>query len=307
MRDMFQFVNIKKVCEDRGLPYKVILDVIFGKRRLEKYNIDDKYIARIAAVVTYNKKTRLISKIQSTIILTTSDSVEKVICNDKGVIYAKKKYRVDIPSLPYYKDVKDEFQKMLNSKDYKDKYEKYILGGVDSVWNDFFDRMNQDVIDSQRKFPKYTFILHYLELQDIENLTGIKLSDYTDKVVAPRSARLYINFLIQENIRCIMTHIFVDDILPKEYKDAVTGAIDNLATYIDELEVTGSIVRLLTNEVFLKLDNKRELYTTDNEDNNYVADASDLKEYNIRLYNKFMKLREIQYNGIREAFSVVVN
>ena len=80
MRDVFNFINIKDVCKQRGLPYELILSIIFNKKRLERNDISiENHTARIVALVDYSKETRIVSKITYSIVLTPNENHGQII------------------------------------------------------------------------------------------------------------------------------------------------------------------------------------------------------------------------------------
>lgn len=311
MRDIFNFVNIKEVCEQRGLPYRLILEVIFGKKRLEDSFVDDiRHTARISALVEYNKSTKVISKVMYTIVITESDNYGKVVADKKGIIHAKPKYRVNIEDIPYYKDIYSYLNNMVKygHDKYAKEYEEYAAGGLEAIWDAFHEKMGRDVVKSQDKYPKYSFILHYLELPEVEELTKVKLSSYTNKKVLRNSVRVYLMYTIQEKLKSLNYIINVDNDIPHEYLDKLHEVLFDLPDYMDRLEINKNIVSLITNKIFLQLNDKKEVYTTTvNGGKTYIGDLDDLRRYDVRLYNKLKKLLEIQYNDIKEAFQIVGN
>ena len=314
MRDVFAFINIKELCENRELPYKVILQTTFGKRRLENANIDDSYTARIAAIVDYSKKTRKIYRITYGIVLTKEDGVGVVFTQLNKVFYGKRKYAVDISTIPYYKDIAKEFQKMVSrkgredAKDIKDKYVLYVAKGLEAVWDNFFEKINRDVIRSQSKLVKYSFMILYWELKDIEDLTGIKMSSYTKRKIPNDSVRAYIYFTIQENIQSISYHVVADDNVgvSDKFMDAVNESFNNLPTYLDTLESMTSVISVIK-DIFIQLDNKQDVYSVYLPDSNaYIADISNIRKLG-KVHTKLNKLIEILSNDVVDSFHVVGN
>ena len=314
MRDVFAFINIKELCENRLLPYKIILQTIFGKRRLENASIDDSFTARIAAIVDYNKKTHKIYRITYGIILTKEDNVGIVFTPSNKVFYGKRKYAVDISTIPYFKDIAKEFQKMIyrkgrdDAKDIEDKYVLYVARGLEAVWDNFFEKINKDVIKSQAKLVKYSFMILYWELKDIEDLTGVKMSSYTKKKIPNDSVRAYIYFTIQENIQSISYHIVADDNMgvSDKFMDAVNKSFDNLPLYLDTLESMTSVIDVIK-DIFVKLDNKQDVYNIFiPKSNAYIADISSIRKLG-RAYTKLNKLIEILSDDVYDAFHVVGN
>ena len=309
MRDVFNFIDIKDVCKQRGLPYELILSIIFNKKRLERNDISiENHTARIVALVDYSKDTRKVSKITYSIVLTPNENHGQIIADDKGVFHARTKYRVNIESLPYYKDLHSKITEIIKSDKCTDEYLKYADEGLEYIWDAFYDKMNGDVIKSQERYPKYAFILHHLELPELEGITGIKLSKYTDKVYPRNCARCYIMYTIQEKIKTLNYIINVDSDVPSAYLTYTNKALDNIPDYLDRLDINKNIVDLITNKVFLMLDDKKEVYTSTTTDGKtHVADMDDLRRWNVKLYNKLKKLLEIQYDNMIEAFRIVAN
>lgn len=309
MRDVFNFINIKDVCKQRGLPYELILSIIFNKKRLERNDISvENHTARIVALVDYSKETRRVSKITYSIVLTPNENHGQIIADDKGVFYARTKYRVNVESLPYYKDLHNKISEIIKNNKCTDEYLKYAGEGLEYIWDAFYDKMNEDVIKSQEKYPKYAFILHHLELPELEGITGIKLSKYTDRVYPRNCARCYIMYIIQEKIKTLNYIINVDSDVPSAYLTDTNKALDNIPDYLDRLDINKNIVDLITNKVFLMLDDKKEVYTSTTTDGKtHVADTDDLRRWNVKLYNKLKKLLEIQYDDMVEAFQIIAN
>ena len=315
MRDVFAFINIKELCENRELPYKIVLQTVFGKKRLESAGIDDSYTARIAAIVDYNKETSKIYRITYGIILTRDKDAGSVYAvTGNKVFYGKKKYKVDISSIPYFKDIRDEFQKMIyrkdkkNKKEIEDKYVQYVTRGLESIWDTFFEKVNKDVVSSQAKLVKYSFMILYWELKELEDLTGVKISKYTKKKIPNDSVRAYIYFTIQENIQSISYHIVADDNMgvPDKFMDAINKSFDNLPLYLDTLESMTSVINVIK-DIFVKLDNKQDVYNIFiPKSNAYIADISSIRKLG-RAYTKLNKLIEILSDDVYDAFHVVGN
>lgn len=308
MRDIFSIINIKDVCARRGLPYDVVLPLLFGKKRLENANLPlDEVTSRIAILVTYNKTDRKVKKIESTIVITLNKEAGKVLIYKGKLFQAKEKYRVPIDKLPYFKNLEYHISNVIQKKKTgKKACMEYLRNGAEIVWDDFVERMKSDLLKNQRKNVKYTMILHYFNRDDIAELTGLKLSDYYDGETDEDDAWILVCYTVQEKISYISFQVNCRDHIPRKFIEDVGASIEGLAEFIESLDITANITDLIKEVMFQNHTDRKFICPTFNKDaNQYIGDLLDVRSYNYTWYNKLDKLLGIQYDEILEAFKIV--
>ena len=308
MRDIFSIINIKDACRRRGLPYDVILPLLFGKKRLENLDLPmDEVTSRIAVLVTYNKTDRKVRKIESTIVITLNKESGKVLVYKDKLFQAKERYRVPIADLPYFKNLEYHISNVIQKKKTgKKACMDYLKNGAEIVWDDFVERIKVDLLKNQRKDVKYTMVLHYFNRDDIAELTGLKLADYYDGKTDEDDAWILIYYTVQEKVSYISYQVNCSDHIPRKFIEDVADAIDGLAEFVESLDITTNIVDFIKEVMFANhTDRKFICPSYDKDTNQYLGDLLDVRSYNHAWYNKLDKLLGIQYEDILEAFKIV--